>query len=449
MERRQWCCVHGLRRARLLPQTGQGLGPPYLADDNGDQVPRQDAGGAAARTNMALTRSHIAAAAVAVFVAWGYLTHWQPKLLLLPYAFVAGVLATLALGAWLTATNAWNIHPQSPAISSSGTAVYGPRHAAFVSPERWQAEREALTRRSMYMMEPLYPASYIISDSLDVLVGLILRDFVKSWYGSISKSPTFVNEVDKAVRAALGELRDRLLAVDMVETVVSRLVPLITDHMRASYDADRLVRGRKLSRNVTESEELDLAIAAKYKDGRLHPAASLAYSNTKPIQQQHLRSLVARILPKIMPADMRTSPAVNVLIQEIVACAVLSPVMHMLADPDTWNQLMQGYVSAHPSPSSKPILTTTGPHPPPRTQDGPQAPCCPRRTRPRLAQASQQRPVPQTRTRRQRTPLRTLHPRHQANKHTGGCPPLPQRGVGPIAQGCHGRWPRPDVPAPS
>jgi sorting nexin-25 len=381
---------------------------------------------------MAVTRSHLAAAAVAVFIAWGYLTHWQPKLLLLPYAFVAGVLATLALGAWLTASHAWNT--QSPKT----TAIYGPRHAAFVTPERWQAEREALTKRSMYMMEPLYPASYIISDSLDVLVGLILRDFVKSWYGSISKSPTFVNEVDKAVRAALGEVRDRLLAVDMVETVVSRLVPLITDHMRASYDADRLVRGRKLSRNVTESEELDLAIAAKYKDGRLHPAASLAYSNTKPIQQQHLRSIVARILPKIMPADMRTSPAVNVLIQEIVACAVLSPVMQMLADPDMWNQLMQGYVRIDLHSYLDTMLTTPGPHPPPRTQDGPQAPCCPRRTRPRLPQAPQQRPIPQTCTGRQRTPLRTLHPRYQTNKHTGRCPPLPQRGVRTATQGCHG-----------
>jgi sorting nexin-25 len=176
------------------------------------------------------------------------------------------------------------------------------------------------------------------------LIGLSLRDFVKSWYGSISKSPTFVNEIDRCLRAAIGELRDRILAVDMVEIVVSRLIPIITDHLRASYEAEQIVRGRKLMRNVTESEELDLAIAAKYKEGRLHPAASLAYSNTKPIQQQHLRGLVARILPKVLPPSMMTSPAVNVLVKELVACAVLSPVMQMVADPDMWNQLMEGYV---------------------------------------------------------------------------------------------------------
>jgi len=288
---------------------------------------------------MALKRRDVILAAAAVFIAWGYLTHWQPKLLYLPYAFVAGVLATLALLAWLTLTTSW-----SRELRSGGEIDYGPRHVAFLAPAKWKAERAALTKRNTYMMEPLYPASFVISDSLDVLVGLILRDFVKSWYGNISKSPTFVNEVDRAVRAALGEIRDRILAVDMVETVVSRMIPLITDHLRAAYEAERAVRGRKLSRNVTDSEELDVAIAAKYKEGRLHPAASLAYSNTRPIQQQHLRSIVARLLPKIMPPSMGTSAAVNVLVKEIVACAVLAPVMQMLADPDTWNQLMEGYV---------------------------------------------------------------------------------------------------------
>jgi sorting nexin-25 len=301
----------------------------------------QDAGTGAARTIMALKRRDVILASVATFIAWGYLTHWQPKLHYLPYAFVAGAVATFALLAWLILTTSWKKE-----LRSGGEVNYGPRHVAFVAPEKWRAEREALTRRNMYMMEPIYPASFVISDSIDVLIGLILRDFVKSWYGNISKSPTFVNEVDKAVRVAMGELRDRILAVDIVETVVSRMIPIITEHLRASYDAERIVRGRKLSRNVTDSEELDVAIAAKYKDGRLHPAASLAYSNTKPIQQQHLRNIVARLLPKIMPPSMSTSPAVNVLIREIVACAVLSPVMQMLADPDMWNQLMEGYVSA-------------------------------------------------------------------------------------------------------
>jgi sorting nexin-25 len=336
----------------------------------------QDAGTGAARTIMALTRRDVILAAVAIFIAWGYLTHWQPKLHYLPYAFVAGVLATLALLAWLVLTTSWKKE-----LRRGGEVYYGPRRVAFVAPGKWKAEREALTKRNMYMMEPIYPASFVVSDSIDVLIGLILRDFVKGWYGNISKSPTFVNEVDKAMRAAMGEIRDRILAVDMVETVVSRMIPIITEHLRASYEAERIVRGRKLSRNVTDSEELDVAIAAKYKDGRLHPAASLAYANTKSIQQQHLRSIVARLLPKITPPSMSTSPAVNVLVKELVACAVLSPVMQMLADPDMWNQLMEGYVSIA-ALIVRLVLTSTGTDTAAREKDCPQAASCTRRACP-------------------------------------------------------------------
>jgi sorting nexin-25 len=115
---------------------------------------------------------------------------------------------------------------------------------------------------------------------------------------------------------------------------------MVTAHMKEFYEAERTVRGKKLSKNLTESEELDLAIAEKYKDGKLHAAASLAFSDTKMAQQGHLRSVVVRLLPQVLPANMLTSRAVTVLIQELVTCAVLAPVVLILADPDTWNQLI-------------------------------------------------------------------------------------------------------------
>jgi sorting nexin-25 len=94
---------------------------------------------------------------------------------------------------------------------------------------------------------------------------------------------------------------------------------------------------------VTESEELDLAIAAKYRDGKLHAAASLAYADTKIVQQGYLRNLVKDLLPILLPGSALRSRAVAVLVNELVACAVLLPVMGMLSEPDTWNQIMENY----------------------------------------------------------------------------------------------------------
>ena len=171
-----------------------------------------------------------------------------------------------------------------------------------------------------------------------------MRDFVNSWYSNISKNPAFTNEVDKTIRVALVNIRNRLLEIDIVEVVTTRFIPIITAHFKDFYEAERAIRGKHLNRSVTESEELDLAIAAKYKDGKLHPAASLAYSDTKLVQQEYLRNVVQDLLPKVLPENVTTSRAVAVLIKELVACAVLSPVMQLMSDPDTWNQLMEAYV---------------------------------------------------------------------------------------------------------
>lgn len=287
---------------------------------------------------MALTRRDVIIAAFASFVAWGFVSQWAPALRYVGYALVAGaftaVLAIIAL----------------TVLTSKGANHVGrwrskrPRTAAFVAPDAWKAETTWLASNAIYQKTALYPSSFVISDRIDDLLDLVLREFVSSWYSNITRSPNFTNSIDTAIRAALVNIRDRIFGVDVVDQAVSRIIPIITGHLRDFYDAERAVRGKNLNRNVTESEELDLAIAGKYKEGKLHPAASLAYSDTKLIQQEYLRKLMVRLMPEVLPESMIKSRAVSVLIKEIVSCAVLSPVMQMLSDPDMWNQLMEAYV---------------------------------------------------------------------------------------------------------
>ncbi|KAF2460836.1 PXA domain-containing protein [Lineolata rhizophorae] len=290
-----------------------------------------------------LRRRDVILASIAAFVAWGFVTHWVPPLRFLPYAYVAGVASALGLYLWLVLSTAkCNARPGAGGVGGN-SAFRGPRNVAFLSPALWRAEKRALKRRAEYKPVSIYPQSKKISRSIDEILGLIARDFVRSWYGNISPRPMFPNEVDRTVRAALVNIRERLLQVDLVGMVVSRVVPIITSHLKDFYEAEKLVRGRRLTLNVTESEELDLAIAGKFRDGKIHPAASLTYSNTKHIQQQYLRGVVMRLLPKVLPANMTTSTAAAILVKEIVACAVLFPLFQLLADPDTWNQLIENY----------------------------------------------------------------------------------------------------------
>lgn len=288
--------------------------------------------------SMALSWRHVLLAGIVNFIAWGYAVSWVPALRWAGYAFVAGLVLPI-LGLLLLL------------LLTSRGSQYGKRYTlrrppgpAFLAPTAWKTETEALRSRQAYHRKPLYPESFIVSSALDDLLDLILRDFVNTWYSNISKNPAFSNEVDKTIRIALASLRDRILVLDIAEIITSRFVPIMTAHFRDFHEAEVAVRGKYLNRSVTESEELDLAIAARYKDGKLHPAASLAYSDTKLVQQEYLRDMTKDLMPKLLPESILQSRAVNVIIGELVSCAVLTPVLQILSNPDTWNQAMEAYV---------------------------------------------------------------------------------------------------------
>ncbi|KAI0505516.1 PXA domain-containing protein [Xylaria bambusicola] len=285
----------------------------------------------------ALNGRDVAIAGVVCFIAWGYAVAWFPSIRWVGHAFVAGLVVALA-GILLLI------------LGTSRGSVYNQRHKSsrpngvtFAAPGVWRKEIISLKARQTYIKAPLYAESPALSRALDDLLELIIRDFVTSWYSNISKNPVFANAVDKAIRRVLVAIQARLFDVDLVEVITSRVVPIFTAHFRDAYDAERAVRGRKLNLDVTESEELDLAIASKYNDGKIHSAVSLAYSDTKLVQQDYLRQMVVGILPKVLPKRLLESRAVSSIVREIVSCAVLFPVVQLLSEPDTWNQLMENY----------------------------------------------------------------------------------------------------------
>ncbi|KAJ5799164.1 uncharacterized protein N7518_001232 [Penicillium psychrosexuale] len=283
---------------------------------------------------MALSRRDLVLAGVGVFIAWGLVVRWLPILRYLGYALTLGVvLASVGLLGIVTFT----IRHQNDRVNLKNVSV------AFIKPNQWRKEVLNVRRSTRYRPRPLYPQSFVVSEGIDELLSFITRDFVSSWYKSISPNPIFANEVDRTIRVALENLRDRLVAEDMVSLIVSRIFPIVTSHLREFDIAERSVRGRNLSRNVTESGELDLAIANKYREGRLHPAVATSASDQKTVQQEYLRKLAVGLLPQLFPESVLNSRIVSVLIREIISCAVLIPIVTSLSDPDTWNQLMEAY----------------------------------------------------------------------------------------------------------
>jgi sorting nexin-25 len=219
----------------------------------------------------------------------------------------------------------------------------------FSAPRKWPSAIRNLRSQSAFPKEfrdQLVPGAKDLSDQIAGLLRLIMRDFVMEWFDQISEDAAFPISVEKASRTAMVNLRDRILTTipDPTDTLVRKFLPMFTTHLADFTMAERAVRGSKI---LTESEEVDRVVANRYgalKSSGLHPATALSFSDPTLPQQEWLRALIERVLPLVMPEKEAKSRAVLVLVREILACAVLFPVMNLLEDPDVWNQLIEHMV---------------------------------------------------------------------------------------------------------
>ena len=152
------------------------------------------------------------------------------------------------------------------------------------------------------------------------------------------------------MHSTIDQVLSRSNNIDLPNLIVKKIMPKITTHIERFRQSEMALRGATLERRLTQSEELDILLAGKYASmgsGKLHPAVeNLSSTFTRQTEEAHLKKLIQRILPLILPEKEVRSKTVQIVIREIVACAVLFPVVEMLSDPDFWNKTIDEVVSA-------------------------------------------------------------------------------------------------------
>lgn len=201
-------------------------------------------------------------------------------------------------------------------------------------------------------------APRFLDAALDSVLKLVVRDFVLKWYSPLSDSPTFPNAVETIIRDALVAVSVRVARVDWSEILVGRILPLLTLHLEQCHVAEQAVHGKRRDDAGSssaplpppDSDEADLFLAARFaqetQSKRLHPAVDTASTNSRPAEDAWLRQVVESILPHILPEHEYESEAVRIMVREIVACAVMIPILETLCDPDFWNRLIDDKVRA-------------------------------------------------------------------------------------------------------
>lgn len=227
------------------------------------------------------------------------------------------------------------------------------RPFAFSTPAAWQAvlTRSQWSQNTPQSFPPLCPDAPLLSSALNDILIMIVRDFVLTWYKELSSSPSFPMAVSSVLHDSLERLLDRASGIDISVLVVKRILPKVTAHIEQFRQSEVALRGAGLERKLTQSEELDLLLASRYSGkgaGKLHPAIeNLSTTFTKQTEEIHLRQLVEKALPYVLPETESRSQAFKLVVREVVVCAVLQPVMDMVADPDFWNRAIDQVVRVY------------------------------------------------------------------------------------------------------
>lgn len=224
------------------------------------------------------------------------------------------------------------------------------RPLAFTTPAAWQVllTRSQWSHKAPQSLPSLCPDQPVVSGALNGILTMVVRDFVLTWYKDISTSPSFPTAVSSVLHDSMGRFLDRASAVDFSALIVKRIIPKVTAHIEQFRQSEVALRGAKLERSLTHSEELDLLLASRYssRGEKLHSAVdNLSSTFTKQTEESHLRALVERALPFVLPDPECRSRALQIMAREIVACTVLYPVMDLVADPDFWNRAIDEVVS--------------------------------------------------------------------------------------------------------
>lgn len=285
----------------------------------------------------------VAALAVSIPVVFRIISSPLVVVLLAPFFIALVVISSLLAYFYLA------FRLDSNVLVPVNPLTHAARPFAFSTPAAWQAVliRSQWSHKSPQSLPFLCPDMPIVSANLNEIMILVVRDFVLSWYKDISSSPSFPTAVSTTMHAALEQLLQRVATLDVASLLVKRILPKVTSHLEQFRQSEVALRGAGLERHLTQSEELDMLLASRYvgKGERLHPAVdNLSSTFTKQNEEMHLRGIVDRILPYILPENEARSRILKTVVREVVACTVLYPIMDMVTDPDFWNRTIEQVV---------------------------------------------------------------------------------------------------------
>ncbi|XP_023559610.1 sorting nexin-19 isoform X2 [Octodon degus] len=165
-------------------------------------------------------------------------------------------------------------------------------------------------------------------------IQMIIRDFVLSWYGSVSQESAFQREMEAAMKGLVQELRRRMGLVDS-RALAQRVLTLCGCHLQSYIQAKETTEGKESS--VDQPSQLWEAYCRATAP---HPAV-----HNPTAEVTHARGVVNLLLQGLVPKPHLETKTGRHAVVELLTCNVILPLINKLSDPDWIHLILVGIFS--------------------------------------------------------------------------------------------------------
>ncbi|XP_051934816.1 sorting nexin-19 isoform X2 [Hippocampus zosterae] len=162
----------------------------------------------------------------------------------------------------------------------------------------------------------------------------IIRDFVCSWYKTVSSESAFEKEVQEAMISMGMELKMRAKQLDR-KRLTQRILEIFGCHLQDYLQAKELVAQQQMSPPTKANNDREKLWQAYSRVSAPH-----CVMTSESVQINYTRALVDLLLHVLVPPPHLETGTGRYVVGELITCNVLLPLFAKLSDPDWLNLFM-------------------------------------------------------------------------------------------------------------
>lgn len=180
-----------------------------------------------------------------------------------------------------------------------------------------------------------YTGDSKIDEQINDLINLILRDYIYSWYSSLSSNQEFVNELRIVLQTIIRLLVGRISKINKINYITTKLVDNFVNHLKLYRMAKHHLKSNNLELTEDNLKESFFNFELKSESNKF---CRDAVSERTNLCLDYLTELTNILEYLILPPEIFNNRTIKYFVNNLIINSTFYPLLDLLSDPDFINQ---------------------------------------------------------------------------------------------------------------